>query len=79
MSVFWSLDAVHEGPFLDIPPTQQSVAVSGTGLFTVREGQIVRGIHLWDLAGFLRDVHLRPELPYDTPTTPNSILASFDS
>lgn len=63
VSVFWGMEAVHEGPFLDIPPTHQPVSVSGTGLFTVRDGQIIRGVHLWDLAGFLRAVKLLPDLP----------------
>jgi len=62
-SVFWSMAAVHEGSFLGVPPTSQSVAVSGTGLFTVRDGRIVRGVHLWDLAGFLRAIRLLPDLP----------------
>jgi len=63
VSVFWSLDATHGGSFLDIPPTGQSVHVSGTGLFTVRDGRIVRAVHLWDLAGFLRAIRLLPNLP----------------
>lgn len=63
--VFWSMDAVHEGAFLGIPPTHQSVTVNGTGLFTVRDGKILRGVHLWDLAGFLRSVKLLPDLPAD--------------
>jgi len=61
--VFWDLDATHGGSFLDIPPTGQSVHVSGTGLFTLRDGRIVRGVHLWDLAGFLRAIRLLPNLP----------------
>jgi steroid delta-isomerase-like uncharacterized protein len=63
VSVFWGLDATHGGSFLDIPPTGQSVHVSGTGLFTVRDGRIVRAVHLWDLAGFLRAIRLLPDLP----------------
>ena len=63
VSVFWSMDAVHEGPFLHIPPTQHAVTVSGMGLFTIHEGKIVRGVHLWDLAGVLRVVNLLPALP----------------
>ena len=63
VSVFWGLDATHGGSFLDIPPTQQSISVSGTGLFTVRDERIVRAVHLWDLAGFLRAIRLLPNLP----------------
>ncbi len=78
VSVFWSMDAVHEGAFLDIPPTHQSVAVSGTGFFTVRDGRIVRGVHLWDLAGFLRAVKLLPDLPNGTPGSVPALLAPSD-
>jgi len=63
VSVFWHMEAVHEGPFLQIPPTDQPVSVSGTGLFTVRDGRVTRGVHLWDLAGLLRAVNLLPDLP----------------
>lgn len=63
VAVFWALDAVHEGFFLDIPPTQKTVSVSGMGLFTVRDGRIVQAVHLWDLAGFLRGIQLLPDLP----------------
>jgi len=62
-SVFWDLDATHGGTFLGIPPTQQSISVSGTGLFTMQDKRIVRGVHLWDLAGFLRAIRLLPNLP----------------
>lgn len=78
VSVFWSMDAVHEGPFLDIPPTHHSVAVSGTGFFTVRDDRIVRGVHLWDLAGFLRAVKLLPDLPNSSPGSGTSVLAPSD-
>jgi len=63
VAVFWCMEAVHEGPFLDIPPTHRSVEISGTGLFTVRDGKITRGVHLWDLAGLLRAMGLLPDLP----------------
>lgn len=62
-TILWQMDAVHEGTFLQIPPTDQQITVMGIGLFTVRNQQITRGIHLWDLAGLLRDVQLLPDLP----------------
>lgn len=78
VSVFWCMDAVHEGAFLDIPPTHKSVAVSGMGLFTIRDGRIVRGVHLWDLAGFLRAVELLPDLPNGNSDSVTSLLAPSD-
>ena len=73
--VFWHMEAVHEGPFLQIPPTHQPVAISGTGLFNVLDGQITRGLHLWDLAGLLRAVNLLPDLPDNRPDQFSSLDA----
>lgn len=78
VSVFWSMDAVHEGTFLEIPPTHQSVTVSGTGFFTVHDDRIVRGVHLWNFAGFLRAVKLLPDLPNGTPGSVTSFLTPSD-
>lgn len=78
VSVFWTMDAVHEGTFLDIPPTHQSVTVSGTSFFTVHDRRIGRGVHLWDLAGFLRAVKLLPDLPNGNPGSVTSLLAPSD-
>jgi len=66
VSIFWSVEAVHQGAFLQIPATRRAVSVSGTSLFTVRADQITRGVHLWDLAGLLRDLGLLPDLPGGT-------------
>lgn len=63
VSIHWTLDAVHDGPFLHIPATHQPVSVAGTGFFTVRDARIVRAVHLWDLAGLLRTCGLLPDLP----------------
>jgi predicted ester cyclase len=65
VAVFWDMEAVHEGPFLQIPPTHQPVDVGGAGLLTVHDEQITRGLHLWDLAGLLRTLGLLPDLPDD--------------
>jgi predicted ester cyclase len=77
VAVFWRMEAVHEGPFLQIPPTHRSVEISGTGLFTVHDGQITRGVHLWDLAGLLRAVGLLPDLPGDGTGTAGEVGSSI--
>lgn len=76
VSVFWSVEAVHEGPFLQIPPTHRALSVSGTSLFTIRDGRIARGVHLWDLAGLLRVLGLLPDLPDTTAGPPPDPAAS---
>lgn len=60
--VYWSMEATHEAPFLNLPTTHRPVFVSGTGLFTVQDEQIVHAVHLWDLAGLMRSVGLLPDL-----------------
>lgn len=78
-TVLWQMEAVHEGSFLQIPATDQSVTVRGISMFALRDDHIARGIHLWDLAGLLRSVNLLPELPgpsLDADSLPD--LASFD-
>lgn len=73
--VFWRMEGVHEGPFLQIPATHRAVDLGGASLFTIRDGQITRGLHLWDLAGLLRTVGLLPDLP----GTANGADASLDA
>lgn len=63
VSVFWSMRGRHEGTVFRIPPTGKQVSISGSGLLTIRDGAIVRGVYLWDLAGLLRTVNLLPDLP----------------
>lgn len=63
ITVYWKMEAVHRAPFLEIPPTDERVTVVGRALLTVREGEITRAQHRWDLAGLLREMHLLPDLP----------------
>ena len=60
--LFWTATGKHLGPLLNIPPTGKEVAVRGVTMLTVVGGKIKRGIHIWDLAGFLRSIKLLPEL-----------------
>lgn len=69
---YWTLDATHEASFLNLPTTGRSVAVNGTGLFTVKDEQIVHAVHLWDLAGLMRSAGLLPSsLGGDSPKSPS--------
>jgi steroid delta-isomerase-like uncharacterized protein len=69
---YWTLDATHEASFLNLPTTGRSVAVNGTGLFTVKDEQIVHAVHLWDLAGLMRSAGLLPSsLGTGSPESPS--------
>jgi steroid delta-isomerase-like uncharacterized protein len=58
----WLLRATHQGTFMRIPPTRRPVTVRGVTLMTIVNGRITEGSRLWDMAAFLRNVGLLPEL-----------------
>ncbi len=62
VAMLWTLQGTHEGRLMNIPPTGRKVAVRGVSLLTVKEGKIIRGTYVWDVAGLLREIKLLPEL-----------------
>ena len=58
----WMAEGTHQGTILNIPPTGRRVAVRGVSIIDVRDGLVVRGQYIWDLAGMLRHMGLLPEL-----------------
>jgi steroid delta-isomerase-like uncharacterized protein len=65
VALSWTATATHLGTFLRIPATGRPVRIRGISLLTVEAGRIVRGSRIWDMAAFLRDVGLLPELRAD--------------
>lgn len=61
-AVIWTLSATHCGRIMGIPPTNRRFAVRGVSTLTIADQQIVSGLYVWDVAGFLRAVGLLPEL-----------------
>ncbi len=62
LAVAWIATGTHQGPLMRIPPTGRAVQVRGISLMTVRDGKVVRGFRMWDVAGMLRALRLLPEL-----------------
>jgi steroid delta-isomerase-like uncharacterized protein len=60
--IVWVAEGTHQGPIMNIPPTRHKVEVRGVSLIEVEDGLVVRGEHIWDLAGMLRHMGLLPEL-----------------
>ena len=58
----WTMNGTHRGTLLRIPASGRQVSVRGISTFTLRDGQIVRALYIWDLAGLLREIGLLPEL-----------------
>ena len=74
----WTAEGTHEGVFMRVPPTGRPVEACGVTLLTVEDGQIVRGLYLWDMAGLLRSMKLLPDLPGDgQPASQADLLSGF--
>jgi len=58
----WVAEGTHQGAIMNIPPTGHRVEVRGMSVLDVKDGLIVRGQSIWDLAGMLRHMGLLPEL-----------------
>jgi steroid delta-isomerase-like uncharacterized protein len=60
--IVWVADGTHQGTIMNIPPTGHPVEVRGVSVLDVRDGLVVRGQYIWDLAGMLRHMGLLPDL-----------------
>jgi predicted ester cyclase len=64
-ALIWIMRGTHRAPLMRIPPTGRFVEVRGSSILTIdseHAHQIVHGLYIWDVAGFLRSVGLLPEL-----------------
>src|SRR5262245_51468545 len=62
VAIVWVAEGTHQGPIMNIPPTGHRVEVRGVSIIDVKDGMVVSGQHIWDLAGMLRHMGLLPEL-----------------
>lgn len=62
LAVAWRMQGTQQGVIMSIPPTGRTVSVRGSSFFSLIEGKIARGIHIWDVAGLIRCLGLLPEL-----------------
>ncbi len=58
----WTARGTHGGELMRIPPTGRAVEVRGVSVLETKDGRISRGLHVWDVAGFLRNIGLLPRL-----------------
>lgn len=75
--LYWTAEGTHQGAFLSVPPTRRHIEVCGFSLLAVQRGKIVRGLHLWDMAGLLRAMKLLPDLPGPQPVSQADLFARF--
>jgi steroid delta-isomerase-like uncharacterized protein len=62
LAIVWVAQGTHQGSIMNIPPTGHRVEVRGISIIDVRDGLVVRGQSIWDVAGMLRHMGLLPEL-----------------
>ena len=62
-AVFWMFRGTHTGSFLGIPATLRVVRICGVSHLESDGEHLIRGLHLWDMAGLLRGLRLLPDLP----------------
>ena len=62
LAIVWIAQGTHQGSIMNIPPTGHRVEVRGISIIDVRDGFVVRGQSIWDLAGMLRHMGLLPKL-----------------
>lgn len=57
----WLSKGNHQGPLMRIPPTGKNVFIHGMSILELKDGKVIRGQVLWDLAGVLRQIGLLPQ------------------
>lgn len=62
VSLYWEASGTHSGRILNIPPTKKKVTVKGASFLHLKNGLIIKGRHLWDMAAMLRHIGLLPAL-----------------
>lgn len=62
VSLYWEATGTHSGHILNIPPTRKKVSVAGASFLQLKDGLIISGRHLWDMAAMLRHMGLLPAL-----------------
>ena len=60
--IVWNCIGTHQGTIMHIPATGHKVHVRGVSILDVQDGMVVRGQHIWDMAGMLRHMGLLPKL-----------------
>ena len=58
----WKSLGTHRGILMNIPPSGHVARVRGVSILTIENGWLSRALYMWDLAGWLREIGLLPEL-----------------
>ena len=58
----WQGRGTHQGSLLHMPPTYKEIRVRGAMVLTFEGDKISHMLHIWDVAGMLRDIGFLPDL-----------------
>ena len=62
VSYHWTLQFIHSGPLMGVPPSGKTVAVTGIDMFRVSQGKIVESWAYADALGMLQQMGVLPPL-----------------
>lgn len=62
ITVHWSARGTHQGKWMNIPATGQSVFFQGITIYRIEDAVIDQGFTIWDLANLLRLLGILPDL-----------------
>ena len=57
-----TVQGTYQGGLMNIPATGRTTELYGVAFLTFDNGKITRASYLWDVAGFLRNIGLLPDL-----------------
>ena len=57
----WTVHATHEGEFMGVPPTGNDVTFTGTSIYQIEDGKIVKDWTRADMMGLMRQIGAVPE------------------
>ena len=62
----WTVTGTHKGEFLNIPPSDNKVTITGIEIFRLANGKIVEAWWSYDMLGMMQQLGVIPPMP-DTP------------
>lgn len=62
LALVWTARGTHRDTLMGIPATGKTIEVRGVSVLTVETARIRHALHVWDVAGLLRNIGLLPDL-----------------
>jgi steroid delta-isomerase-like uncharacterized protein len=72
VAILWTLSGTHQGEFLGVPATGNTVSTPGVDIYRIENGQIAEAWTVGDELGLLMQLGSFPEFWADPPGTPSN-------